>query len=92
YEQEQLGFSTFVNGPWAAEHKRDAVNAQDAAERFRRMAAATRDWGLRALCVQFHVARAVMLDEYGRTMESALAALDEAEAALGPDIALDRAR
>ncbi|OCX32893.1 MULTISPECIES: hypothetical protein [Bradyrhizobium] len=92
YEQEQLGFSTFVNGPWAAEHKRDAVNAQDAAERFRRMAAATRDWGLRALTVQFHVARAVMLDEYGRTKEAALAALDEAEAALGPDIALDRAR
>jgi len=40
--------------------------------------------GLRALTVQFHVARAVMLDEYGRTKEAALAALDEAEAALGP--------
>ncbi|MEA2984382.1 MAG: hypothetical protein QOD94_636, partial [Alphaproteobacteria bacterium] len=85
-------FGIFVNGPWSAEHKRNAVNSEDAAERYRRMAELTKDWGMRELTMQLNIARAVMLDEYGNDREQAFATLDEAEAELGGDVLLDRAR
>jgi hypothetical protein len=68
------------------------VNAADAAARYKRMADMTWAWGIRPLALQCHVARAVMLDEYGNDQTRALAALDEAVSELGEDVVLARAR
>lgn len=92
YEGRDVDFGLFVNGPWSEEHKRDAIKADDAASRYERMAEIARPWGLRALTLQLHVARVVMLDEYVKDKAAALAALDAAQAELGDDVVLDRAR
>jgi hypothetical protein len=49
-------------------------------------------WNYRALAIQCHVARAVMFDEYMDDEAGALAALDEAIAAVGGDVEISRAR
>jgi tetratricopeptide (TPR) repeat protein len=85
-------YSVFINGAWLSEHQRDAVNATDAAERYRRMAIKTAPWRIRPVTVQCWVARAVMLDEYGKDSEGALKVLDEAVEKLGDDVLLSRAR
>lgn len=92
YEGRDVDFGLFVNGPWSEEHKRDAIEADDAASRYERMAAIAKPWGIRALTLQLHIARVVMLDEYVKDKAAALAALDAAQAELGDDIILDRAR
>lgn len=85
-------YSVFINGAWCSEHRRDAVNAADAAERYRRMAIKTAPWGIRPVTIQCWVARAVMLDEYAKDSEGALKVLDEAVETLGDDVLLSRAR
>jgi len=85
-------FSVFINGPWASEHTRNAVDATDAATRYQRMAEVMKGWGIRPLPLQCFAARSVMLDEYAGDKEAALAALDEAVATLGEDVILTRAR
>lgn len=85
-------YSVFINTPWTSEHQRNAVNAMDAAERYRQMAAKTEAWGNRLLSIQCSIAQAVMLDEYAEDSEGALAMLDEAVARFGEDVRLLRAR
>jgi hypothetical protein len=56
------------------------------------MAMVTASWGIRRLTLQCWIARGIMFDEYGNNREAAFQALDEAEAACGPDVLLARAR
>ncbi|AFT90269.1 hypothetical protein [Paraburkholderia phenoliruptrix] len=82
----------FVSGPWTLERQHGVLDADDAAERYLRMALATASWGVPALSAQCWIARAVMFDEYLDDSEGALRALDEAVQALGESVALARAR
>jgi hypothetical protein len=84
-------YSVFINSPWVAEQDK-GLNAHDAAERYRRMAAMTSGWGFRSMTIQCWIARAVMLDEYSNDFEGALRVLDEAVAENGEDILISRAR
>ena len=92
YDRKPDDYGILVNGPWLAEHNRKAVNATDAAERYKRMAEKTQSWGMRELAIRCHAARAVMLDEYGNDKEAGLRALDEGVTALGENVVLSRAR
>jgi hypothetical protein len=69
----------------AAEARRNELNPADAAERYKRMALLAQKLKLRALAIQCHVACAVIFDECMNDEFGALAALDEAVAALGED-------
>jgi tetratricopeptide (TPR) repeat protein len=85
-------YSVFINSAWLSEHQRDSVNADDAAERYHRMAIRTAPWGMRSLTVQCWIARAIMVDEYIKDPNGALKVLDEAVEAIGDDLLLLRAR
>ena len=89
---ESVDYPLLVNPPWTAEAGRDELNAADAAERYKRMALLAQKWGLRAVAIQCHIARAVMFDEYIDDENAARTALDESVAALGEDVATSRAR
>lgn len=91
-EQEFSDYSILINGPWAKQARDESFKALDAAERYRRMAEKTQNWGIRPLTAQCWVARAVMLDEYENDKEGALAVLDDAVSALGDDPIITRAR
>lgn len=82
----------FVNGPWSEEHKRDAVDPIDSEQRYKRIAERTKSWGMPLLTIQCHVARAVILDEYAKDKTAAFRALEAGIAAVGDDIAFERAR
>ena len=85
-------YSLFINSPWATQRHNAGFDAADAAIRYQRMAEKTRSWGIRPLSLQCSVAQAVMLDEYQHDKEGALAVLDGAEAVMGNDQILSRAR
>ena len=85
-------YSPFINSPWATQRHNTGFDAVDAAIRYQRMAEKTRSWGIRPLSLQCSVAQAVMLDEYQHDKEGALAVLDGAEAVMGNDQILSRAR
>lgn len=84
-------YAVLVNSPWVAE-QHNGLDALDAAERYRRMAARTSTWGFRQITLQCWIARAVMLDEYTNDFEGALKVLDEAAIENGDDVLIDRAR
>ncbi|WP_396604521.1 hypothetical protein ACFLEY_03860 [Bradyrhizobium sp. YCK136] len=92
FKGNPFDYSLLVNPPWTAEARRNELNPADAAERYERMALLAQKWKLRALAVQCYVARAVMFDEYMNDEAGALAALDEAVAAVDEDVAIARAR
>ena len=71
--------------------RRGHFDAKDAAIRYRRMAAKTRNWSIRSISVQCSVAQAVIVDEYLDDRESALELLEEAVQTLGQDLILGRA-
>lgn len=81
-----------VNHAWLEEHNRGDIDWLKAEEHYARMAVQAVDWGYPMLALRCHVARAVMLDEYGGNPSSALAALDEAECVAGSDSIIARAR
>ncbi|WP_420996542.1 AAA family ATPase [Cupriavidus sp. 30B13] len=85
-------YSVFINSAWTLERRHGALNASDAAERYRRMAIKTVPWAIRAISIQCRVAQSVMLDEYTNDREGALKVLDDAVEALGDDVLLSRAR
>ena len=78
-------YSTFINGPWIIQQRREGFDAEDVATRYQRMAKKTRSWGIRSLPLQCSVAQAVMLDEYLNNKEGALAVLEEAVSTMGND-------
>jgi hypothetical protein len=92
FESHPAEYSILVNPAWTAEVRRNELNAADAAARYRRMALLAQKWKFRALAIQCYVARAVMFDEYMNDETGALAALDEAVAALSEDVVIARAR
>lgn len=92
FESHPSEYSILVNPAWTAEARRNELKPEDAAERYKRMALLAQKWKFRALAIQCHVARAVMFDEYMNDESAALAALDEAVAALGDDVVIARAR
>ena len=92
FESHPADNSMLVNPAWAEEARRNELNPVDVAERYKRMAVLAQKWKFRALAIRCHVARAVMFDEYMKDESSALAALDEAVAALGEDVVIGRAR
>ena len=92
YNSHPADYSVLVNSPWTAEQRRSELNPVDAAERYKRMALLGHKWSCRALAIQCHIAHAVMFDEYMDDEDGALAALDEAIAAVGEDVEISRAR
>ena len=85
-------YSVFVNGPWVTQQRREDFDTADSAMRYQRMAEKTRSWGIRSLSLQCSVAQAIVLDEFQNNKEGALAVLDGAEAVMGNDQLLSRAR
>jgi tetratricopeptide (TPR) repeat protein len=92
FESHPADYSIPVNPAWVAEARRNELNPADAADRYERMALLAQKWNFRALAIECRVARAVMFDEYMNDESAALAALDEAVAALGDDVVIARAR
>jgi hypothetical protein len=85
-------YAILINGPWAAEQRRKAFDAGDAAARYGRMAEKTKDWGIESLTIQCWIARGVMLDEYMNDPDTGLKVLDEALSLFGERAALLRAK
>lgn len=82
----------FINNPWVLQQRGGTLNIADAILCYKRMAEKVQNWGIRPLTIQCWVAQAVLFDEYGNDMESALVVLDKAEVVLGSDQILDYAR
>ncbi len=81
-----------VNHAWLEESRRDTTDWPVHLEAYRRMADQASSWGYRDLALRCHIARGIILDEYLKDPSAGLQALDAAEALLGDDPALDRAR
>ncbi|CCD98879.1 hypothetical protein BRAS3809_2270008 [Bradyrhizobium sp. STM 3809] len=81
-----------VNHAWLEESKREPADWPAHLKAYARMAEQANSWGYRDLALRCHVARGIILDEYLKDADTALQALDQAEALLGNDPALDRAR
>ncbi|MGJ3702667.1 AAA family ATPase [Variovorax sp. AFSI2.2] len=86
------GLRTIVNAAWLAEAKAQTLDWAAAADAFQELATLAAAWECRDLALSFHVARCVMLDEYGSQPERALEVLAEVEDLLGADPLLSRAR
>ena len=85
-------YSSFVNGPWAAERHLDSFDPTVTAMRYKRMSNRIRTWNIRPLYLQCLVAQAIMLDEYLDEWKAALDLLEDALSALGDDVILWRAK
>ena len=85
-------YSSLINGTWSTQMRRGHFDAEDAAIRYRRMAATTRTWSIRSISVQCSVAQAVITDEYLDDRDGALEHLEEAGQTLGQDLTLSRAK
>jgi hypothetical protein len=92
FDRMPADYSLLVNPAWVEEEKRGELNPAEAAERYERMARQAERWGKRNLAIQCFTAQAVMFDEYLNDEIRAHAAIDEAIAALGEDVAFSRAR
>ena len=84
-------FALIVNHAWLSESK-DRVSWLANAEAYKQMATQAQRWGYRELALRCHIARGIMLDEYSTDPTGALQALEDAEAALGADAVITRAR
>ena len=85
-------YSVWISGVWSTEEATGGLNPEDAAARYKRMAARTRGWNEFALSLQCSVAEAVLLDQYMEDREGALSVLAEAEEAARDHPILLRAR
>jgi hypothetical protein len=92
YERGPGSYHVLVSGPWLAEQRNGAFDWSEAASRYTRMAAMAHKWRLWNLAAECYAARSVMLDEYGDDSDGALRSLDEAQAVLGEDVIVARAR
>ena len=84
-------YAELVNNPWVVEQS-NALDYNDAAERYRRMAIKTAQWGIRPITLQCWIAQAILFDEYANDHKRALQVLDDAVAACGDDVMLSHAR
>ena len=85
-------YSVWIGGAWSSEEARGDLNPEDAALRYKRMAARTLPWKESALSSQCSVAEAVLRDQYMEDKEAALSVLAEAEVAAGEDPIVLRGR
>ncbi len=92
YERVPGDYHVLVSAPWLAAQRKGVLDYADAASRYSRMAEVAYRWGLSALAAECYAARSVMLDEYGEDAAAALRSLDDADAVLGENVVLSRAR
>jgi hypothetical protein len=85
-------YALLVNASWLAEAKNDSLDWARAAQAYSEMAFQAIRWGYRELALRCYVAQAIMLDDYGSQEEAAIQVLAQAEAALGSDPVISRAR
>ena len=85
-------FSLVVNRAWLEEHRRGQIDAPACAEAYRQMALLAQRWGYRELALRCHMARGIMLDEYGANPDAALDALQNGKDLVGDAPVLARAR
>jgi hypothetical protein len=92
YERKPGDYHVLVSGPWLGAERKRQLDWADSAARYSRMAEIAHRWRATSLAAECYAARAVMLDEYGEDSAEALRSLDEAEAALGENVIIARAR
>jgi len=92
FEKKPDDYHVLVSAPWLAAHRNGVLDWVDAASCLGRMATIARGWGIGTLTAECYAARSVMIDEYGEDSAGALQSLDEAEAVLGENVILARAR
>lgn len=85
-------YSHLVNSAWVGSVKVEGFDAEQAARDYLAMAGLAEKWRKPTLAARCHAARAIMLNEYAKAPKRAMAALEEAQARLGPMPALSRAR
>lgn len=86
YAQVPSEFALLVNNAWLAEHQAGTIDAEAAANGFRRISTLADNWGYGTLAARAEMAVAIMQDEYGHDSEAALDTLAKGEAKLGhPD-------
>jgi len=85
-------YGHLVDSAWLGSAKTDGFDGEQAADDYLAMAELAFRWGNRALAARCHAARSIMLEEYANEPARAFAALDEAQAQLGPMTAISRAR
>jgi hypothetical protein len=88
----QQALHSLVNAAWLSEVKAGTLDWARASDAFLELANLAATWEQRDLALYFHLARCVMIDEYGHQPEQAMKSLDEAEAALGADAIISRGR
>lgn len=88
----QEALHALVNAAWLAEAKAGTLDWERASDAFLELANLAASWEQRDLALYFHVARCVMIDEYGHQSTAAIQALYDAEAGLGSDAILSRGR
>jgi hypothetical protein len=88
----QQALHVLVNAAWLGEVKAGTLDWARAADAFLELGSLAASWGQRDLALYFHVARCVMIDEYGHQYAAAIQALDDIEVVLGADAILSRAR
>ena len=90
-DEASSDYSLFINGPWVQHENSETFDAEDAAERYTKMAAITERWGVPELPMQCSVAHGVILDEFQHRPDEALVVLKDAIATLGEHVILLRA-
>ncbi|WP_139347192.1 hypothetical protein [Herbaspirillum sp. VT-16-41] len=83
---------SIVNAAWLAELKAGTLDWQRAADTFLGLATLVEEWEKKEFALYFHVARSVMLDEYGNQTNQALKALELADSVCGANAITTRAR
>ena len=87
--EEFADYHTIVNQPWSTQDLHSTLDAEDAAERYGRMAKTAGGWAIRTVAVQCSVAQAVLLYDRLRDNERALSVLEAAKAVWGDDYFVD---
>jgi hypothetical protein len=83
YSQVPSEFAWLVNNAWLAEHQAGTVDADAAAQGFRRISVLAERWGYGTLAARAEIAVAIMQDEYGHDSQAALDTLAQGQARLG---------
>jgi hypothetical protein len=90
--QDSGAVAAMLNSAWLKEHEEKTIDGRSGATAYGEMARLAMSWNERDIAIRCQAIRSVMLDEYANDDKEALAALDEAEVACGPDPVISRAR
>jgi hypothetical protein len=85
-------YGHLVDSAWIKSAKLEGFDGEQAADDYLAMADLAERWGNKLLAARCHATRSVMLQDYVKDPDRALAAIDLAEQRLGPMTALSRAR